>query len=312
MEKISLDKYYDSNLNFELHESRVGIILGLVQISHGMAEHKGRYKEFISFLNENGFHVVIYDHRGHGDRIIDKQIGFFADKHGWDLVVDDLLIVHKETNKLYPHIPKILLGHSMGSWIGLSALQREEFFDAVLLSGSSYPNSLDKFLQKLLLKIEILRLGSKGYSKLLHKIIFGGFNSQFINTRTQNDWLSLDIDRVDDYTSDSLCGFVVSNQLWLDLINGIEDVFNKQNIGIIKKNVPILVFSGSDDPVGKMGKGTKKLHDCLVKNNCRSELYLIEGARHETLNEISRMSTYNYILSFLKSNLHGAKVGSRK
>ena len=306
MQKIPLDTNPTSNLTFEVHLSEIELTLGLIQISHGMAEHKRRYKEFINFLNMSGFHVAIHDHRGHGDRILDDQIGFFANDDGWNLVVEDVLAIHKETNKRFPNIPKILLGHSMGSWVGLSALQQMNSFDIVLLSGSSRPNSSETFLQKLLLKIETLRLGKKGYSSLLHKIIFGGFNSKFKNTKTPNDWLSRDSDRVDDYVNDHLCGFVVTNQLWADVIKGIENVFHPNNLTLINKNIPILVFSGSEDPVGGMGKGTTKLHDCLKDNKCMSELYLVEGARHETLNETNRITTYNYLLMFLKNNLKGA------
>jgi len=306
MQKIPLDTNSTSNLNFEVHLSKIESTLGLVQISHGMAEHKWRYKEFINFLNMSGFHVAIHDHRGHGDRILDDQIGFFANDNGWNLVVEDVLAIHKETNKRFPNIPKILLGHSMGSWISLSALQQNNSFDIVLLSGSSRPNSSETFLQKLLLKIETLRLGKKGYSSLLHKIIFGGFNSRFKNTQTPSDWLSRDSERVDDYVNDHLCGFVVTNQLWADVISGIENVFHPNNLTLINKNIPILVFSGSDDPVGGMGKGTTKLHNCLKNNKCMSELYLVEGARHETLNETNRITTYNYLLMFLKNNLKGA------
>lgn len=306
MQKIPLDKNSGSKLYFELHLSNAALILGLVQISHGMAEHKARYQEFIGFLNMNGFHVAIHDHRGHGDHILHDQIGLFDHKDGWSLVVEDLLAIHQDTNRRFPDMPKILLGHSMGSWIGLSALQQNNSFDIVLLSGSSYPNPSETFLQKIFLKIETLRLGKKGYSSFLHNVIFGGFNSKFKNTKSPNDWLSKDSVRVDDYTKDPLCGFVVSNQLWADVISGIEEVFNPKNIRLISKNVPILVFSGSKDPVGGMGKGTSKLHQCLVDNGCISELYLIKDARHETLNETDRVTTYNYVLSFLKNNLKGA------
>ena len=164
----------------------------------------------------------------------------------------------------------------------------------------------ETFLQKLLLKIETLRLGKKGYSSLLHKIIFGGFNGKFKNTKTPNDWLSRDSDMVDDYVNDHLCGFVVTNQLWADVITGIENVFHPKNLALINKNIPILVFSGSEDPVGGMGKGTTKLHNCLKDNECMSELYLVDGARHETLNETNRMTTYNYLFKFLKNNIKGA------
>ena len=306
MQKIPLDTNPTSNLAFEVHLSKIESTLGLVQISHGMAEHKRRYKQFIHFLNISGFHVAIHDHRGHGDRILDDQIGFFANDDGWNLVVDDVLAIHKETNKRFPNIPKILLGHSMGSWISLSAVQQSNSFDIVLLSGSSRPNSSETFLQKLLLKTETLRLGKKGYSFLLHKIIFGGFNSRFKNTQTPSDWLSRDSNRVDDYLNDHLCGFVVTNQLWADVISGIENVFHPNNLTLINKNIPILVFSGSEDPVGGMGKGTTKLHNCLKDNKCKSELYLVEGARHETLNETNRITTYNYLITFLKNNLKGA------
>ena len=306
MEKIALDTNPNSNLHFDLYQSRVDSIFGLVQISHGMAEHKGRYREFINFLNLNGFHVVIHDHRGHGERIFENKIGFFDQEDGWNLVVNDLLDIHLDTNKRFPNIPKILLGHSMGSWIGLSALQQKNLFDAAMLSGSSYPNSSETIMQKLLLKIEMFRLGNNGYSRLLHRIIFGGFNDRFQNTNTPNDWLSQDAERVEDYTNDPLCGFVVTNQLWSDLIEGIKLVFDQKNLSLIKKNIPILVFSGSDDPVGAMGKGTSKLHKCLIENECKSELYLVDGARHETLNETNRITTYNHVLKFLINHLQGA------
>ena len=100
-----------------------------------------------------------------------------------------------------------------------------------------------------------------------------------------------------------MCGFVVTNQLWADIIGGIKAVFDPKNLALINKNIPILVFSGSEDPVGGMGKGTKKLHECLKDCECKSELYLVDGARHETLNETNRMTTYNYVLTFLKNNL---------
>ena len=39
---------------------------GVVQISHGMAEHARRYDAFAQFLNSNGYIVFADDHRAHG------------------------------------------------------------------------------------------------------------------------------------------------------------------------------------------------------------------------------------------------------
>jgi alpha-beta hydrolase superfamily lysophospholipase len=67
----------------------------------------------------------------------------------------------------------------------------------------------------------------------------------------------------------------------------------------------MLIFSGSEDPVGGMGKGTTKLHNCLIQNGCKSQLLLIQGARHETLNETDKMNTYKHVINFIKNNLTG-------
>ena len=217
----------------------------------------------------------------------------------------DLLKVHKETNRLFPKLPKILLGHSMGSWIALSALQKKTMFNAALISGSNYPNKPESILHKILLNFEMLRLGREGYSKFLHKVIFGGFNSRFKDAMTSNDWLSRDKLSVENYTKDPLCGFIVSNQLWADVIYGIESVFKKENLKLLNKSIPFLVFSGTHDPVSNMGKGAIRLNECLKFHGCKSELYLVEGARHEALNETNKMTTYNYILDFLEKKLHG-------
>ena len=100
MEKIPLDTISGLNHVFNLHHSSADKVNGLIQISHGMAEHKARYLSFINYFNQHGYHVAIYDHRGHGDRIIENKIGFFDKSAGWELVVMDLLKVHEETIKL--------------------------------------------------------------------------------------------------------------------------------------------------------------------------------------------------------------------
>jgi len=303
MEKIALKAKDATALDFYLSRSKKANCSGVIQISHGMAEHKDRYSEFINFFNAQGYHVVVHDHRGHGSRIFDNQAGHFSDQDGWNKVVDDLLLIHAELKTIFPSTPKILLGHSMGSWIALSALQQNATYDAVLLSGSGYPNAIESFFQKVFLGIEIIRLGKSGYSKVLHQLIFGGFNARFKETLTSSDWLSRDKKSVENYIDDPLCGFIVSNKLWSDVIHGIERVFSNVNLSHMPIKTPILIFSGSCDPVGGMGKNVRKLKQCFDENNLKSELYMVDGARHETLNEIDKITTYNYILGFLEKHL---------
>ena len=182
----------------------------------------------------------------------------------------------------------------MGSWIALSALQKT-LFNAALISGSNYPNIPETILQKILLKFETLRLQERVIVNL-HSI-FGGFNSRFKDATTSNDWLSRD-KLSGEQGQRSFCGFIVK-PIMAD-VSGIESVFKKKNLELLNKSIPFLVFSGTHDPVRKMGKGAIRLNECLKFHGCKSELYLVEGARHEALNETNKLSTYNYILDFLE------------
>ena len=67
----------------------------------------------------------------------------------------------------------------------------------------------------------------------------------------------------------------------------------------IKKELPILLVSGADDPVGDYGKGVKKVYDNL-KNSGHDDvtLKLYIGCRHEILNEICRAKVVREIINF--------------
>ena len=63
----------------------------IVQIIHGMSEHKERYSQLASVLATYGCIVIIADNRGHGQSINDKiPLGYFADKNGWLTNLQDI------------------------------------------------------------------------------------------------------------------------------------------------------------------------------------------------------------------------------
>ena len=54
---------------------------GIVQICHGMAEHKERYEPLMQMLCNNGYISVIHDHRGHGKSVKNaSDLGYFYDE----------------------------------------------------------------------------------------------------------------------------------------------------------------------------------------------------------------------------------------
>jgi alpha-beta hydrolase superfamily lysophospholipase len=277
----------------------------IVQILHGMAEHQRRYHDFINYLNHQGINVFIHDHLGHGNRVTEKNIkGFFAEQDGWNAVVNDAKSVSEIIKNLYPDVPLTLLGHSMGSYIGLALIELFNFYDSCILSGSSKPSKILLLLQKILLNSEVKKNGLKGYSKKIDKLIFGGFNKQIKGARTPHDWLSHDQNSVQDYLDDPLCGFMVTNSLWLDLAIGMESIYATKAMQAISNELPILLLAGANDPVGNNGKGPTQIYKLLHKLEKNVELKLFEDMRHEALNELNNSKVYDHIYTYIMKH-HG-------
>ena len=293
---ISIDnKYIYKNLSSSINPK------GIVHICHGMAEHIGRYNWLIKKLNDDGYHVISIDHRGHGNRIGDNPKGFFDEQDGWNMVVEDLSILIEMSKQDYPDLKQFLIAHSMGSWIALSALQNNIAIDGLILSGSSKPAKLMIIIQKILIKIQILLFGKKSVSIFLDNITLGSYNNFFKPNRTKKDWISSDNDNVDNYIDDDLCGFPVTNGLWHDLANGILKVFNINNYSLSKNSIPIFIISGSKDPVGENGKGVMRLYKFLSNIFTSVSIKIIDEARHEVFSETTKENSYNMLIKFIEN-----------
>ena len=287
-QKITISAYFAENSNKS------------ILINHGMAEHQRRYKEFVNFLNLNGINVFIYDHRGHGNRITSSElIGVFAKQNGWSSVVNDLTdISNFLVNKFSQHTFS-LFGHSMGSYITLDSIQSGNPIKNVILSGSSVPDGPILMFQNIFLKLSNLLKGKENYSRTMHDLVFGGFNKSIKNSRTPSDWLSYSVSSVDDYIADPLCGFVVSNSLWSDLLVGFSRIFDKNRFHLYHSNLDVLILSGKEDAAGGFGSGPKKLHKILSSKTSKCTLKIYDDMRHEILNEPTRNIVYDDVLHYL-------------
>jgi len=293
---ISIDnKYIYKNLSSSINPK------GIVHICHGMAEHIGRYNWLIKKLNNDGYHVISIDHRGHGNRIGDNPKGFFDEQDGWNMVVEDLSVLIEMSKQDYPDLKQFLIAHSMGSWIALSALQNNIAIDGLILSGSSKPARLMIIIQKILIKIQILLFGKKSVSIFLDNITLGSYNNFFKPNRTKKDWISSDNYNVDNYIDDDLCGFPVTNGLWHDLANGILKVFNINNYSLSENSIPIFIISGSKDPVGENGKGVMRLYKFLSNIFTSVSIKIIDEARHEVFSETTKENSYNMLIKFIEN-----------
>ena len=272
---------------------------GVFIISHGMAEHMGRYQWLISKLNNDGYHVISRDHKGHGINIINGETpGLFSDNNGWLKVRDDLKETINYAERKFPNLPCYLLGHSMGSWIALSSLNSESSLKAVILTGSSKLPKLAIILNLIIIKVDILINGKFNKSTIMDRLTMRRFNAEFKPNITPNDWISSDEDSVNDYTNDPHCGFIVTSSLWLDLCNGLMMIFNKKYYSELNKDIPILIMSGKNDAASANSKLSIKLYKFLNKvfSNVK---HMIIDSRHEIFTDLNKHSSYNYLLEFI-------------
>ena len=73
---------------------------------------------------------------------------------------------------------------------------------------------------------------------------------------------------------------------------------------MIRKDLPILIVSGSDDPVGDYGKGVETAYKLYKDAGIKDvQMKLYEGDRHEILNELDRQQVYQDLLEWLQSKM---------
>ncbi len=198
----------------------------VVQIVHGWAEHAARYARLAEALCREGFAVYTEDHRGHGRTArTPAELGYFADRDGWNRVVEDLWQLHQRLQSDHPQTPLVIFGHSLGAFLVQQFISEHgDSIVAAVLSGTNGKPPAVARLGRLIALFERLRHGRHGKSRLLQSIFFGPFNKRFEPARTPFDWLSRDTAEVDKYVADPLCGFDSRVQLFADILGGLLEI----------------------------------------------------------------------------------------
>lgn len=273
-----------------------------VQIVHGMAEHSGRYAPLAEKLVGRGFAVYASDHRGHGGSIpLGEEPGHLGED-GFVHAARVVATLARRIEKKHPAVPRVLFGHSFGSFVVQHLLYSEpSLADAVVLSGTSGKPPPHAALGPSLARIERQRLGPRGKSPIIDALTFRDFNRRFKPNRTDFDWISSDPAQVDAYAADPLCGFMLSVQSWLDLFEALPTLTASENLARIPKDLPIYIFAGADDPVGEHGRGVRKLAKAYRKAGLqRVDVRLYDGGRHEMLRETNADEVTAELIAWLE------------
>ncbi len=282
----------------------------ILQIAHGMAEHFGRYDEFAAFLAQKGIVVCGNDHLGHGNSVVDEsELGFFGEKNGIDHVLGDMHALQTKLREKYPRLPYILFGHSMGSFFArLYSVTYPDDLAGAIYCGTSAGNE-PLGLATLLAKIIGLFRGKKYRSKLLQKLSTGSYDKRFVGQ--PGNWLTKDVSVLQRDAATPRLGFAFTAAGYRDLFDLLSRVSDEAWAKRVPRSLPILLVSGSDDPVGSFGEGVRAVYERLRDVEISDlTLKLYPGDRHEVLNEIDRAQVYEDLFAWVEDVCRGVAAAN--
>ncbi len=279
--------------------------VAVLQMIHGMAEHIGRYDELAAYLAERGICVVGHDHLGHGGSVRSKEhYGFFEEKEGNRCVIGDIHRLRRLIQKKYPGVPFFMLGHSMGSFLLRQYLMyRPEGICGVLILGTGYHTAPELMVGQILCKIIAQIKGWNYRSRVIHHLGVGHYNNSFKPSAGENDWVTSDENERIAYEADPGCGFTFTVNAYYHMFRGIRCLTSKNWAERIPRKLPVLILSGTKDPVGNFGKGVKKVYRKYRNAGFKKvRLHLYEDARHELLHEKCKEKVEEEIYRFIIQN----------
>lgn len=262
-----------------------------VLVMHGMAEHDGRYAHFAQALKDNGGYVMTYNHRGHGEDA--RHLG---DIESMAALVDDARFL---ADKLPQHLPKIIIGHSMGSVVARH-LMRVNAFKSFIIIGTLSKLSIADFLSQLFV-FPIAKLSPNSRLKILNYLGLSVHDHAFQGDM-KNRWLTQNMKNVTSFNDDPYCGFnMTTHSIYESLKHTISSV-NRKSLSEIKNRPRILFVAGTDDAIANHGKDIYKLAD--IYRNVASDvvIHMYPGSRHEVLNEQNQIDVFKNIIDWIDSN----------
>ncbi|HLM07285.1 MAG TPA: alpha/beta hydrolase [Blastococcus sp.] len=277
-----------------------GDIRGTVQVVHGASEHSGRYGRLAKALTGRGLAVYAMDLRGHGRTAESTGIGRFGGL-GVEGVLGDVEALHLVMSDHHPGVPRILLGHSMGSIIALAAAEREGGDLAGLaLSG---PIGVAPHLADSVTALEeAVAAGAADHAL----DALGAFNERFEPARTRFDWLSRDPAEVDKYVADPLSGDEMP--LTVAYAAGVfalaVGAARPEAVDRLPDGLPVLLLSGELDPVGgEDAVQVTALAQLFTERGLPVEQHVYPEARHEVFNETNRDEVVADLLAWLDARV---------
>ena len=260
----------------------------VLQITHGMTEHMGRYESLAADLCRHGIAVAGFDLRGHGKNPGDSEIASFGEG-GWAASIEDMRLFYTELQNRFPGVPHYMLGFSLGSFLlreYLTKYPSEGELAGAIIAGTGHQPGWLLSIMMAIVKGEFKKAGFDGTTNLIKQLSFGTYNQKFKPNRTEADWLCSDANALDNYLADPRVRKNISAGLFWELLGSMKRSGSAFEYDGWDTSLPILLLSGQDDPVGDGGKGVRAIYNRMKKTGMENvTLNLLSDARHDIFHE---------------------------
>ncbi len=278
--------------------------VGILQLVHGMAEHRERYHDFMDYCAEHGLIVCIHDHRGHGASVKSQDdLGYFY-QNGVQGIIDDVHQLTLYLRQRFPNLPLTLFGHSMGSLVVRCYMQKyDRDVDELIVCGSPSKRFGTSFA---IIAAKVLRTiqGEKHRSRLVNHLAFSGYNKKFGQVDSPNSWIVSDPAVVAAYDADERDGFVFTLNGFEVLFRLAKQAYRKQGWVLQNPDAPIFFIAGADDPCIISEKDFHQAVNFMRTRgykDVKSKLY--PGMRHEILNEVGKAEVWSDVESWIREQV---------
>lgn len=259
---------------------------GVVHILAGVGDHVRRdgFQRLAGALLAAGFAVSAHDHRSEGGSVASLEAQGQTGPDGWNRLVDDIGVLIAAAHDRHPDVPVVLFAHSLGSFASQQwILDHSADIAGLALSGTA--------------AVDVLAANLDPDSPP----DLEAFNAPWAPGRTGFEWLTRDEHEVDLYVADPQCGYTLDDEAMGAMFAGGSVAADPERLAHVRKDLPIHIAVGEDDPVNA-GLALVKALEARYAAAGLTDVTVTSwpGARHEILNETNRDEVVADIVAFVE------------